>query len=206
MRHMKPICIFALSGLALLSLPAVSNAQRWYGMATWNISIPEDDTKKFVDETSYRGFGLEFRKQVKESTTLGIMTSWEVFHERTNESFQLQNATITGSQDHYINSFPIMLGLHRYFGADGGTRPYIGISGGGFVVIQTLRIGLAEIEEDSWEWGVMPEVGFLMPLESGAGLIVNARYSMALTGENLRGDESFLTYWGVRVGLVWDQY
>jgi hypothetical protein len=175
-------------------------------MATWNISIPVEDTEKFVGETSYAGFGMDFRKQVKESTTFGIMASWEVFHERTSESVVLDNVTITGSQDRYINSFPIMLGLHRYFGSEGGRRPYIGINGGGFVVIQTLRVGVLEVEEDSWEWGVMPEAGFIFPLQSGAALVANARYSWALTGENLLGEESLLTYWGVRIGFVWEQY
>lgn len=203
---MKSIRIFALMGLVLVCLPAASNAQRWFGMATWNISFPLEDTEKFVGETSYGGFGLDFRKQIKPATTVGFMASWEVFHERTSESIELENATITGSQDRYINSFPIMMGLHRYFGNEGGRRPYIGINAGGFVVIQTLRIGVAEIEEDSWEWGIMPEAGFIFPLESGAALVANARYSMGLTGENLRGDESLLTYWGVRIGFVWEQY
>jgi hypothetical protein len=99
-----------------------------------------------------------------------------------------------------------MLGLHRYFGNEGGTRPYIGINAGGFIVIQTLRIGVAEIEQDTWEWGAMPEAGFIFPLQSGAALIANARYSWALTGEDLNGGDRELTYWGFRVGFVWEQY
>jgi hypothetical protein len=122
-------------------------------MATWNVSIPTEDTKKFVDETSFLGFGLEFRKEFKPSTTVGILGSWEVFHQRTSGSIDIGSGTITGSQDRYINSFPIMLGLHRYFGTAGATRPYIGINAGGFVLIQTLRVGLSEIEDDTWEWG-----------------------------------------------------
>jgi hypothetical protein len=204
---MKTIRIIALTGLALLGTQAVpARAQNWYGMATWNISFPDGDTKKFVDETSYRGFGLDFRKEFRPSTTVGIMGSWEVFHHRTTETIEYKTAAITGSQDRYINSFPIMLGLHRYLGAEGGTRPYFGINAGGFVLIQTLRVGVAEIEDDSWVWGVMPEVGLVMPIQRGSAFIVNARYSYALTGENLAGNDYQLSYWGVRVGFAWEQY
>lgn len=206
MRLMKIIGIFLLAGLATVATQSPSHAQEWYGMATWNISVPDGDTKDFISETSYRGFGLDFRREFRPKSTIGIMASWEIFHERTNESITIGSATITGSQDRYINSFPIMLGWHRYFGNEGGTRPYIGINGGGFILIQTLRIGLAEWEEDSWEWGAMPEAGFIFPLQSGAALIMNARYSWALTGEDLDGGDRELTYWGFRVGFVWEQY
>lgn len=203
---MKHFQIFALAALFLVCAHAPSHAQNWFGIASWNISIPEGNTKDFVDETSFRGFGLEFRKQFRPATTVGIMGSWEVFHERTDEAIDFGFGSVSGSQDRYINSFPIMLGLHRYFGNEGGLRPYIGINGGGFVLIRTVRIGLAEVEEDTWEWGIMPEVGFVKPLQRGAGLIVNARYSMALTGEDLAGNDEQLTYWGVRIGFVWEQY
>jgi len=205
---MKTIRILALAIVAVLALHSPSRAQQWYGIVTWNISQPDGDTKEFVDETSFRGFGLEFRKLFNPKTTIGIMGSWEVFHERTdaNESVSIGPVTVTGSQDHYINSFPIMLGLHRYLGSEGGTRPYFGINAGGFVLIQTIRVGLAEFEEDSWEWGVMPEVGLVMPVQRGAAFIANLRYSYAITGEDLDGGDRELRYWGVRVGFAWEQY
>ena len=207
---MKIIRTILFTGIALLCVPGVSSAQRWFGAATWNISIPDGDTKKFIDETSYRGFGMDFRKLINDKTTIGLTTSWEVLHQRTSESIEVESdnagITITGSQDRYINSFPIMLGLHRYLGVEGGTRPYFGINAGGFWLIQTLRVGLAEWEDDTWEWGVMPEAGLIIPLQSGAALIANARYTLGLTGENLRGDDSTLSYWGIRVGFAWEQY
>ena len=206
MARMKIIRTISLAALVVVSAQTAAHAQDWFGMATWNISFPLEDTKKFVDETSFRGFGLEFRKEFKPKTTVGIMGSWEVFHERRNDSFELGSGTITGSQDRYINSFPIMLGLHRYFGEAGGRQPYIGISGGGFVLIQTIRVGVSEIEDDTWEWGVMPEAGFIVPIDRGSAFVVNARYSMALTGEDLAGNDSQLTYWGIRVGFCWEQY
>jgi hypothetical protein len=203
---MKVFRTLILAGVVAACMHTTAHAQNWFGMATWNVSFPLEDTKKFINETSYGGFGLEFRKEFRPKTTVGIMGSWEVFHQRVNDSFDLKTATITGSQDRYINSFPIMLGLHRYFGEVGSRQPYIGLNGGGFVEIKTLRVGLAEVETDTWEWGVMPEVGFILPLDRGSAFVINGRYSLALTGQDLAGNDSFLTYWGIRAGFVWEQY
>jgi len=203
---MKAIRISVLAILAVFCLHTPSHAQDWFGIATWNMSFPTGDTKDFVDESSFRGFGLEFRKEFRPATTFGIMGSWEVFHQRAYGSVEVGNATFTGSQDRYINSFPIMIGLHRYLGVEGGTRPYVGLNAGGFIVIQTLRLGLAEIEDDTWDWGIMPEAGFVMPIERGAAFIANVRYSWAFTGDNLAGQDTDMTYWGIRVGFVWEQY
>ncbi|HKW14822.1 MAG TPA: hypothetical protein VJS69_10090, partial [Candidatus Krumholzibacteria bacterium] len=150
MARMKTIRTIVLAALVVACTHTAVRAQDWFGMATWNVSIPDGDTKKFVNETSFAGFGLEFRKEFKPRTTVGILGSWEVFHERRDGTIDLGQGAITGTQDHYINSFPIMLGLHKYFGATGATQPYIGVNAGGFVLIQTLRVGLSEVEDDTW--------------------------------------------------------
>ena len=206
MGRMKTIRTIALAALVVACTQTAVRAQDWFGMATWNVSIPAEDTKKFVNETSFAGFGLEFRKEFKPRTTVGILGSWEVFHERTSGTIDLGHGSITGSQDHYINSFPIMLSLHRYFGATGATQPYIGVAAGGFVLIQTLRVGLSEIEDDTWEWGGAPEVGIIMPLDRGSAFVVNGRYNIAFTGQDLAGSDATLTYWSFHAGFCWEQY
>jgi hypothetical protein len=206
MGRMKTIRTIALAAVVLACTHTVVRAQDWFGMATWDVSVPTEDTKKFVDATSWAGFGLEFRKEFKPSTTVGILGAWDVFHQRTSGSIDIGRGTITGSQDHYINSFPIMLGLHKYFGATGGTRPYIGLSAGGFVLIQTLRIGLSQVETDTWEWGGAPEVGVIVPLDRGSAFILNGRYNIAFTGEDLAGNDSRLSYMSFHAGFCWEQY
>ena len=206
MRHMKTIRTLALVALVVACTHTTARAQDWFGIATWNVSVPDGDTKNFVDETSFLGFGLEFRKEFRPKTTVGILGSWEVFHERRDGSIDIGSGTITGTNDRYINSFPIMLGLHRYFGEAGGRQPYIGINAGGFVLIQTIRVGLSEIEDDTWEWGAAPEAGFIFPIDRGSAFIINARYNIAFTGEDLSAEDSKLTYWGFHAGFCWEAY
>ena len=78
-----------------------------------------------------RGFGLEFRKEFRPKTTVGILGSWEVFHERRNGLDRAQgSAAITGvAGPLHTNSFPIMLGPAPLLRRNAsGRQPYIGAS------------------------------------------------------------------------------
>lgn len=205
--HATRACAIALTAGALLgaSVPA-ARAQDWYGAATWQISFPTGDTKEFVDETSFGGMGLDFRKVVAPNTTAGFMAGWNIFHERRDATETINNVTVTGTQDRYINSFPIMVNAHRYFGERRSWRPYLGLNAGAIVVIRTFGVGVYAAEEDSWDWGIAPEVGLVIPMQSGAGFLINARYNWSPTHQDLAGEDEDLTYWGLNIGFVWEQY
>jgi hypothetical protein len=205
--HTWKIAAAALCAAVLLAgSGGAARAQDWYGAATWQISFPTGDTKEFVDEVSYRGFGLDFRKVVAPNTTAGFLAGWNVLHERRVGTDAINDVTVTGTQDRTLNSFPLMLGVHRYFGVRGGTRPYIGLNAGALVIIRTFAIGVYAAEEDEWDWGIAPEAGIVIPTRAGAGLLINARYNWSFTSQNLSGEDEDLTYWGLNVGLVWEQY
>jgi hypothetical protein len=131
--------------------------------------------------------------------------AWNVFHERTGGVYELEAGAISGNQDRYLNSFPIMVGVHQYFGNRRSTRAYVGLNGGGYLLIQTFRLGVTEIEEDTWEWGVSPEAGVVFPLQTGAWFVVNAHYHWSPTPETLAGNDVSLTYYQVNVGFMWEQ-
>ncbi len=205
-RNIKALFV-GVAALAAVSGSTVSlHAQEWFGAATWQISFPSSDTKDFVNSTSFRGVGLDFRKVVAPATTAGFMAGWNVFHERYQGTATMGNLTVSGTQDRYINSFPIMVNVHRYFGERHGPRPYVGLNAGAFVVIRTFGIGVYASEEDSWDWGIAPEVGIFIPSRSGAGIIINGRYNWSFTHQNLAGQDEDLTYWGLNIGFVWEQY
>lgn len=174
-------------------------------MATYQISFPTGDTKKFTDEVSFRGFGLDFQRTLHGGTSASVMLAWNVFHERTDETLDLGFGAISGSQDRYINSFPVMIGIQQHFGNKRGTRAYVAVNGGGFVLIQTFRIGITEVEQDEWEWALAPEVGFVIPVQTGAWFVVNGRYQWSPTPENMANDEVDLTYYQINVGIMWEQ-
>lgn len=174
-------------------------------MATYQVSFPAGDTQKFVDEVSFRGAGLDFRRTLSGGTSAAVMMAWNVFHERTEGTLDFGYGAVSGSQDRYINSFPVMIGILQYFGNKRSTRPYIALNGGGFVLIKTFRIGVTEIEEDEWEWGLAPEVGVVIPITTGAWFVVNGRYQWSPTSENIAQTEVDLTYYQINVGFMWEQ-
>lgn len=192
------------ASLCALVAPQAS-AQDWFGMATWQVSFPTGDTKTFTDEVSFRGAGLDFRRTLSGGTSAAVMMAWNVFHERTEGTIDLGYGAVSGSQDRYINSFPVMIGVLHYFGGKRSTRPYIAVNGGGFVLIQTFRIGVTEIEVDDWEWGVAPEVGVIIPIRTGAWFVVNGRYQYSPTSESLTEHEVDLTYYQINIGFMWEQ-
>jgi outer membrane protein W len=177
-----------------------------YGAVTRQIGIPSGDTTDFNGETSFRGIGLDFRKVVQRDVTTGLMLGWNVFYERQYGTQVADNVTVTGTQDRYINAFPIMVGVHRYFGEKRTTRPYVGINAGGFIVKQRLEVGVFSVDDTSWDWGIAPEVGLVIPRGRAAAFFVNARYNWSFTHQNLADEDSDLTYWGINVGFAWEQY
>src|SRR5262245_53987317 len=175
-----------LAGAWCLGLPSSGHAQQWYGAATYQISFPLGDTKDAINEVSYRGFGLDFRKTISPGTTAGLLFGWNVFYERTHETTQLAQGwgdhsgppgAVTGTQDRTLNVFPIMAGVHRYLGQRGRALPYAGVSAGGYIFLQRLGIGVSVIDNDRWDWGIAPEAGVVVPLERGSVLVVNGRYN-----------------------------
>jgi outer membrane protein W len=204
--HARMLVLIAVAGVAVLGSVRGARAQEWYGAATWQISVPYGDTKDFVESTSFGGMGLDFRKVVRENTTAGFMAGWNIFHERRTGTDVFGDVSVTGTQDRYINSFPIMVSVHRYFGEKRSLRPYVGLNAGGFIVLQEFAIGVYAVKDDTWDWGLAPEVGIVIPTQSGAGFLINARYNWSPTVQDLTGADADLTYWGINIGFVWEQY
>jgi hypothetical protein len=196
-----------VAGMLCLGLPEQGNAQEWYGAATYEISFPTGDTNDFIGETSFRGVGLSFRKNVAPATTAGLFFGWNVFHERTSETIQLETppGAVTGTQDRTVNAFPIMASFHRYVTQKGRALPYAGLNVGGYIMLQRLAIGLISIDNDRWDWGIAPEVGLVVQLERGAVFLINGKYNYAFTGESIGGSDINHQYWGLNMGFAWRQ-
>ncbi len=182
-----------------------ASAQDWFGIATWQFSYPVEETRTFIDDVSYLGAGIDLRKTLTGGTTASVMMAWNVFHDRTAGVIDLEFGAVSGSQDRYINSFPIMMGLHQYFGNERGTRLHFGVNAGGYLFIQSFRIGVTEFEEDAWEWGIAPEVGVTIEMRTALWFEVNARYHWSPTPQGLLGNDIELTYGQLNVGFMWEQ-
>jgi outer membrane protein W len=209
---MKLRILFGGLSLLLLVFAPTSQAQFWgdsYSAITYNMALPLSDTKDFTNAYSWRGMGMEFRKFSKPNLSYGLSLGWNVLHEEVNGTGQILQGNsnlggaATGNQDRTINAFPLMIGFQFYGGEEGGTRPYFGISGPGFYFEQRLDVGVFSFQDNGWNWGVAPEIGFLMPVgSSDSNLLLNVRYNYAFEGYD-RGPYSYV---GINVGFAWASY
>jgi len=193
---------------------SLAQAHHWYGAATYQVSFPTGDTKDFISDPSWRGFGLDFRYGVEKAVTVGFVTGWNIFYEQVNGTTQLNTknpGAITALSNRYINFVPVMMNAHYYLGEKGKYRPYIGLCAGGYYVDQEMQIGIADVINDSWEWGVAPEVGIIIPVDREVGIILAAKYNYIFTndtifdGTQLQRDVKN-SYWGINIGVVWQSY
>lgn len=193
---------------------SLAQAHHWYGAATYQVSFPLGDTKDFIEDVSWRGFGLDFRYTVEKNVSVGFVTGWNIFYEQVDETTELTGSVpgaITALSNRYTNFIPVMLNAHYYMGEKGKMRPYAGLCAGGYYVDQEMQIGIADVINDSWEWGVAPELGVIIPVQRDLGVIVAAKYNYIFTDEAVfEGTQLERTfqnsYWGIAVGVVWQSY
>jgi hypothetical protein len=201
-----PIVLAVVYGLAFTGR---GQAQDWSTALSYQISFPSGDTKEYTGETSFRGMGLDFRKEVANATTVGLFLGWNVFYERIAETVQIETdhpGALTGTQDRFLNAFPIMLTVHRFFGKRGGPQLIVGLNAGGFIMLQELGIGISSFENDQWVWGGAPELGVLVQVDRNAAIIISGKYNYAFTGESALGADVNHSYWTLGIGLAWSRY
>jgi hypothetical protein len=203
-----PISKLVLATLALCVTLATARPaaayEEWLWALNWNVMIPEGKTADFVKDTSYRGLSIEGRKWQGDNLTVGFMFGWNVINQKlfATQSITGDNSAVdlTGTQNRYINTYPVLAGTHIYLGSYGLTRIFAGAMGGGYVVERRVEVGLFAQESQKWQWGVAPEVGILLPFGNSVGF-VSARYNYAF--ENGK-DHPEHTYWSAQIGLGWN--
>jgi hypothetical protein len=193
--------------IMIVGLCANLFAQQGYGGITWNIASPAEETKDFIDETSYRGFGIEFRTFLTNNISFGGQTGWNIMDQRIDGTIELERGTVTGTQIRHINSFPILANLFLHLGSPRAAfRPYLGVNVGTYFIIQRLELGIFAIEENNWHFGVAPEVGILFPTDY-LSVMASLKYNRAFeAGTSITGDAKGFDYWGLNIGFLFPTY
>ena len=193
---MKAIKLKSIIILFLL-LSANLFAQDFLTGLTYSISVPTGETSDFISNTSFKGLSIDLRKFFSHNASVGFLVGWSAFEEETNEAISTTIGTVTGEQSRLINSFPVMITTHYYFGEGREFRPFIGIGVGMYYIYHQLEQVGENLESNKWHFGVAPEVGFVYLLES-VYAFVNVRYNYAFGTENeitkISTAQSYLTF------------
>ena len=200
------------SSIIILIITASVSAQS-LGSITYNMSLPTDKLSDFIDKPSFKGFGIEGRWFSNKKISFGLSFAWTVYDQRVSDLIQVVNGgisgTVSGTQIRIVNSLPILATAHYYTGKRRDTfRIYFGTGAGMYYIKQRLEIGLVAFESNNWHFGLAPEVGVLINLNSDFTMILNTKYNYAFSaGEPLGGgDDNSYAYWGINVGFVWQDF
>jgi outer membrane protein len=186
---------------------SASLAQRSYWNFNYHMSFGTGEQAEFVENTSFRGWGLDGRGFIDSNWSFGGSFSWEVFNQiyrdlpPTFVSVGIDNVEghITAVQYRYINTLPIMVNSHYYLGRNHEIRPYFGLGVGTAYTEQKSEIGLTSIVGNGWGLAVQPEVGVAIPFGlTGTGINVSGKFRYTTKS----GDTTFpLSFFLISVGL-----
>lgn len=178
--------------ILLLGLGMGLQAQDAFLGLTYSIGLPLDHTKDFLNKTSYLGFNFEARKFIRESFTFGLSLNWQAFaHDvvRQGEVVQKRN----------IDAFPLLATTHYYFRGSETFIPYAGFGAGAYRITLSVKEPEEDFQEANWHLGLAPELGLIIRLDYGVGLLCLVKYNYAFAA----GKADSQTWLSLQFGAAW---
>ena len=156
------------------------------GMLTfdWVIGVPTGKmSADFISATTTRGFSMEYRYLFNSPISVGGGFSWLGFYEKFERStYEFEGAAVTSTRFNYLYTFPIFVNVHYYPLKNNYFFPFVGLNVGMFNIDKQDQIGQYYIQDESWQFGLQPEVGTLIQMSPGSGFafVVKAKYTYML--------------------------
>ena len=197
----KTVCF---AGMLILLLNHQLFSQGALIALDYSISSPTADTKEYISDPSYRGISVESRALIRPNFSAGILLGWYSFQQNSDQLFIVKDDTVSGMHTRRLRSYPFMLNTHFYLGTEQGFRLYLGMNAGAYFIAQQVETGNTQYDKSNWQFGVVPEAGFLIPLGWFANIHLNARYNYAFkSGESISGNPMAQSYWSAGIGLAY---
>ena len=188
--------------VALIAFSGLINAQDRFAKLNWEISLPMGDLDEFLvnENVTFGGISYDYRKIVKENITVGGNISWNFFNGSTREELVSGTTTVSGLRQFYFNAIPIMVNAH-YYKDIGESQIYFGTGVGGVWTLQRTDIGSYFTDNDNFQFGLMPEIGFNIPISFTSNLNISAKYNLAFASAN--GIEASYMAFGIGWSSWW---
>jgi len=183
-----------------------ASAQVYQGVAgiQYSMGATTGESKNYVSDFSFRGFGMEYSKFVNRQLSVGFMIGWNIFDElRRETSIEIPGSTISGTQIRYFNAFPILANFSYFLGQPrSNVRPFASLGVGTYYILERLEVGLYQIEKDNWHLGLSPAIGILFPTDY-VFLQASVRYNYAFAGnESISKDPLDISYLTFNLGIT----
>lgn len=182
-----------------LFLGTAANAQTALAGMSYQIAVPLQNTRDFMEKTSIVGFGVEGRRFFGDHFSLGLSFQWNTFRHEVRDKGLPSSSGEVINHNRDFSAYPLLLTAHGYLGKSEKFSPYFGIGLGTVRIHQRADATTQVWKQDSWHWGVVPEIGFLAKIGFDVGLMANLRYVYAMKSNKVDAQ----SYLSVVVGFLW---
>ncbi len=187
---MKNVIARVLAVAALLAVAGAADAQ-WYetyrphqSMYIFNYEVSNavgSFNDKFIDATSWRGFGFEGRSMIRDRLSVGLGFDFNRYSQTHSLLSQPSGngGTVSGAVYRYADQVALKGLVHAYF-TDGALRPYAGVGIGGVWSYSYSQIADLGISDDGFDFILSPELGLTWTAARGAssvGVNLAVRYN-----------------------------
>lgn len=182
-----------------------SSGAPFYGSVVYQLGIGVGNTHDYISDVAWRGIGVDLGWLLKPTISIGLALGWNVFYSNVNATInylpgnKAPGFAISGNQDRSFNFFPLLADFRFLPRLKNGVRPFIGVGIGGYITAQYLGIGLYSYKQTAFMFGLAPEIGLLVPVQSGVAVQFSVRYNMAFPG----GGIDFQQWVGLSLGVAW---
>ena len=200
--------------LIAVTLPV--SAQRNSSLVGWDVSFPFGGTKDFVasQSTSFRGLSFEYRRFIREQIAASFYFGWHIMNGDAVSTVELveeaqgYDGHLTGKHWNYVNSFPIMGGIHYYLGSRDGLHVSVGMNAGFLVVEERLEVHVVTFQSSKWGLGFAPEIAVFYPVTPDVNAYAGAKYHYSLTSSDgvaaPQGESINHNYLSISIGVSFD--
>ena len=183
-----------------------SGVQQSFSQSTFSvqyaINFPMSNTKDYIEKTSFRGFGLDYRYNMTPNLAVGIGGGWYTFYEKKDYDTYTapgDELSVSGIQYRYLNAMPLVLAGDYYFSPEEKFSPFVGLGIGITYVELNTQMGQFDVEIDTWQFNLAPEAGIRFGVGPGVWGLLSARYNNNFETSELDA-QSYLT---LNVGLMY---
>jgi len=195
---MKNVVIMTLITV-LVSGYTINTTAQQYTSLQYTIAVPVNDLKAYIEKTSFRGFTFEYQTKVNSAIAVGVAVGYNLFYERkAYDTYNDGTASLSGIQYRYTNSIPIHVNGMYFLRKENQFNPFVGFGIGTTYTLRDTDMGLYRWEEDTWNFSLRPEAGFIYKFSDNTGLKFALRYNAAFKTSELE-DQSFFS---ISTGVV----
>ncbi|MBO9701460.1 MAG: outer membrane beta-barrel protein [Sporocytophaga sp.] len=199
---MRKYILPVLMAIVLISAQNTCNAQdniKTLFSYNYGMGFATGDLKSYIDKKLFDGFSVEGRFFINKNISLGLNVGYNDFRKYLNrEVYSTGSGNISAVQTRYFNTVPVLATGFYYLNSISAFKPYAGIGIGAYVSNYQKYYSTLESKHTKTCFGFRPEIGTLIKLRNGLGLIVSGRYNYATYSYQ---EFSSLNYFELNFGL-----